>query len=413
MKLPLAASGRAPGGLEAALALAAILASACGGGDGSAGPAVPTGDWSGDIDFPGDPDAAWGATWHVARSDSGPGLELALSTARLERAGPVPLEARGDTLRFALPFDRSAACEAARRENGSWRGSCPAPEGDGTYDVLLVPPGLDLPVGAARTALERVEGDWRETAAGRVVVHTRPGTEAHSHLDGVTRHARAAVGRAVELLDADGWDGPVRLVYLESPEEMERAVGRSVRGGWADAGGDSVLLVTYEDGATDVLHEVIHVVSIGQWGAAARPGMWLQEGLAEWGAGAVCGDVPHGRLDRHLHERGDGLSVGALTEEFRRHSDRITMPQATTLVGYLVDAHGLEAVRGLWERGIGETRAVLGYGTDELQRRWRRWVEERWEPATEAEWDATIGSEQGCPRETHVPADAPARPPAG
>lgn len=42
---------------------------------------------------------------------------------------------------------------------------------------------------------------------------------------------------------------------------------------------------------------------------------------------------------------------------------------------------------------------VLGYGADELERRPRARVEERWEPATEAEWNATIGSEQGCPRE--------------
>lgn len=391
-------------GRAVAAAGAVLLALAACGAPAPNAPDVPTGAWSGDVDFPGQPDVAWGATWHVARADTAAGLRLSLNTPGSggRPVGPVALEVEGDTLRFPLPFRRSASCTATREEDGSWRGSCGSTAG--TTEVVLVPPDRTIPVGAARMALERVDGDWRRTRSGRVVAFTRPGTEAHRHRDAVVEQARGAVARAVELTGEDGWEGPVRLVYLESPKEMERAVGRAVRGGWADAGGDAALLVTYEGGATGVLHEVIHVVSIGQWGTAASPPMWLQEGLAEWGAGGDCGAVSHGRLDRYLHRRGDGLPVSALAGEFRQHDDRITMPQVTTLVGYLLDAHGLEAVRGLWERGIGEVGAVLGYGTDELERRWRTWVEERYRPATEEEWSASIGSEAGCPREAPGPA---------
>lgn len=383
------------------LAAAALLALGCRpgtAGDGTTAPPVPPGDWSGDLAVPGEPDAAFGVTWHLARTDAVPGLELSLSSPRSEGIGPVGLAVDGDAMRFPLPFDRSAACDLSRREDGSWRGSCGASEEGGAYDAVLVPPDSDLPVGAARMGLERVEGDWRATEAGRVVVHTRPGTEAHRNLYDVVRHAREALEHVVQLLDADGWQGPLHLVYLESPEEMERAVGRPVRGGWADGGGNSALLVTYDGGATGVVHEVLHVVSLRQWGAAAAPGGWLQEGLAEWGEGASCGEVPHGRLDRYLHRRGDGLSLSTLTEEFWEHSDVVTMPQATTLTGYLMDAHDMEAVRGLWDRGIDEAEAVLGYGIEELERRWRAWVQVRYEPASEAEFDATIGSDEGCPR---------------
>lgn len=385
--------------VPALLLTAAFLAAGCGAADVGSSP-VPPGAWTGDVSFPSGPDAAWGATWHVARPDGAEGLEISVEMPSTPgRVGPVPLEAEGDTLRFPLPFRRAVPCEATRREDGSWRGSCDAGQGGGTFGVVLVPPGRELPVGLPRLGLERIEGDWREASDGPVVIHTRPGTEAHRHRDAVLGHARRALEDAVDLLGADGWRGPLRLVYLESPSEMERAFGRPVRGGSADAGANGALLVTYEGGATGVVHEVLHVISMRQWGTAAAPGMWLQEGLAEWGAGADCGHVTHGRLDRYLHHRGDGLPVSDLTGHFRQHSDVVTMPQVTTLVGYLVDAHGLEAVRGLWERGIGEAEAVLGYGAGELQERWRAWVEERYEPATEAEVRATIGSERGCPRE--------------
>ena len=401
---------RASGGCRRALAIIAVAAtlgmSACG-ESGGRGVTVPTGDWAGDIDFAGGADRSWGVTWRVARADSAGGLALSMSLPTARDVGPVRLEARGDTLRFPLPHRRPARCEAVRREDGTWRGRCPAPDGGPAAEVLLAPPDLKPPVGLARMALERVEGDWRASSGGAVVVHTRPGTEAHRHRDAVLRHARAAVEHAVGLLGAEGWEGPLRLVYLESPEEMERAFGRPVRGGSADAGGNGVLLVTYEGGATGVVHEVLHVVSMRQWGAAAPPRMWIQEGLAEWGAGARCGAVHHGRLDRYLHQRGDGLPISALTARFRRHSDTITMPQATTLVAYLVDAHGLEAVRALWERGIGDAGAVLGYGTEELGRRWRAWVQDRFEPATREQWERTIGSEHGCPREAPGPVEGP------
>lgn len=398
----------------AAVALAAALAAtACGGDAGPDGtPTVPVGDWRGDVGFPGGPDAVWGATWHVARADTtggragtGTGLRLSLSLPTQGGMGPVPLEVAGDKLRFPLPYRRAAACAATRGDDGTWRGSCDLPDG-GEVALTMAPPGREPPVGAARMALERVEGDWRTTTAGRIRIHARPGTEAGRHREAVARHARAALAEAERFLGTEAADGPVDLVYLENPEEMERATGHAVRGGWADAGANAVLLVTYEGGSTGVLHELIHVVSIGRWGTAARPGMWLQEGVAEWGAGARCGEVHHGRLDRYLHRRGDGLSLDELTSGFRRRDDVITMPQATTLAGYLLDAHGPEAVRGLWDRGIGRAGAVLGYGAAELERRWRAWVEERWEPATEAEFEATIGSDTGCPREAPPPPGA-------
>ena len=391
----------------AVLGAGLLFLTACGGPAPDAG-SVPTGAWSGDIDFAGGADRSWGVTWRVARGDSTGGLTLSMSLPTARDVGPVRLYARGDTLRFPLPHRRPVRCEAVRREDGTWRGRCPAPGGGPSAEVLLAPPDRKPPVGLARMALERVEGDWRASSGGPVVVHTRPGTEAHRHRDAVLRHGRAAVEHAVALLGAEGWEGPLRLVYLESPEEMERAFGRPVRGGSADAGGNGVLLVTYQGGATGVVHEVLHVVSMRQWGAAASPGMWLQEGLAEWGEGAACGDVPHGRLHLYLERRGDGLPVDTLAAGFRRHSDTITMPQATTLVAYLVDAHGLEAVRALWERGIGEAEAVLGYGAEELGRRWRAWVEDRFEPATPEQWERTIGSEYGCPRETPGPVEGPA-----
>lgn len=379
--------------------LGAFLLTGCGAADVGSSP-VPTGAWTGDISFPSDLDAAWGATWHVARPDDADRLEISLEMPNTSGpVGPVPLEVEGDALRFPLAFRRAVECEASRREDGSWRGRCRGGQDVGTYGVVLVPPGREVPVGLPRLGLERIEGDWRTASDGPVVIHTRPGTEAHRHRNAVLQHARRATEHAVDLLGAHMWEGPLRLVYLESPAEMERAFGRPVRGGSADAGANGALLVTYEGGATGVVHEVLHVVSMRQWGAAAPPGMWLQEGLAEWGEGGHCGDVPHGLLDRYLHARGDGLPVPDLTAGFRQHSDVVTMPQVTTLVAYLVDAHGLEAVRGLWERGIGEVEAVLGYDGRALQERWRAWVEERYEPATEHEFRATIGSEDGCPRE--------------
>ena len=83
-----------------------------------------------------------------------------------------------------------------------------------------------------------------------------------------------------------------------------------------------------------------------------------------------------------------GLTVGALV--------------AAITVWALIDLtrHDVAYVQKLWERGIGDAEFVLGYGTDELQRRWRAWVEERWEPATEAQFESTIGSEVGCPRDS-------------
>lgn len=358
---------------------------------------VPTGAWTGDVNWPGGT-VPGGVTWHVDRSDSTGSLTIALESPGLSRTASVPLNVYGDRLRFQFPYQRfkNTTCDVRRRPSGRWRGACAIPANDRTVDITMVPPNRSLPVGYARVAIETLEGDWQRTTAGRAIVYTRPGTEAHDHLDRVTDEARSAVSRVVDTLRAPGWTGPVRFVYVDSRETIKDVTGRPARGS-ADAGGNAVLLVTDEEGGTPVHHEMVHVVSMRQWGTAHDPGGWIQEGVAEWAQGGHCGAVPHGRLDRYLHRRGDGLPLDTLTYSFWEHSDRITMPQVTTLVQYIVDEHGFKALRGLWDGGIGASKQVVGIDTKTLDAKWRDWVRAHYEPASAEDWQASMGREKGCP----------------
>jgi hypothetical protein len=169
------------------------------------------------------------------------------------------------------------------------------------------------------------------------------------------------------------------LFFLNSRDEMRRVAGRPLVGFIQQGEPTGVFVVTagYRYGSL-LRHELAHLYTFEAW-AAPRAGRWLVEGFAAWTAGSCQGHSPD-ELAAGAVARRAFVPLTELASNFDRVAEEVALPQAASMVGFLVRREGLDAVRRRWRERPG-TVHPLGRNGPALE---AAWLEEltRVRPAT-------------------------------
>ena len=125
-------------------------------------------------------------------------------------------------------------------------------------------------------------------------------------------------------------------------------------------------------------HELAHLYTFEMWGAP-RGGRWLVEGVAAWAAGSCQGHSAD-ELAAGAVARGAFVPLTELANHFDRVAEDVGMPEAASIVGFLVRREGLDAIRRRWTENP-TTVHPLGPNGPALE---EAWLEElsRVRPAT-------------------------------
>ena len=226
---------------------------------------------------------------------------------------------------------------------------------------------------------------------------------AHTHYAEVSGDpkARNAAARIAALID----DAVPRIAPLVGTSDLRPVTARVYldRTAFASAVGiprnaPIVGLATFPSGvihidATEMLesierivpHEVAHVLIARCLGSAldALP-TWLNEGIAEYAAGATSSQVDPAALQAMGH--GESIPLASLDASFRldNTAQPLAYAEAASLVNYLVTTRGPNVIRDLLvavrsRRDFQSSLVqVTGWNMEELESGWRQSVSRRW-----------------------------------
>lgn len=223
----------------------------------------------------------------------------------------------------------------------------------------------------ARRLLSERSEHWRTISV--------PGARLHFARDGSAGTEATAVAESVTvirrellaLLHVSASDTAQRadLFFLSSRDDMRRLVGRPIAGFVQEREPTGVFVVTpgYRYGSL-LRHELAHLYSFVAWGPP-HAGRWLVEGFAAWTAGRCQGYTPD-QLAAGAMAQGRLASLSDLTRDFDRLAEDVAVPQAASIVGFLVRHEGLEAVRRRWSEPPGPGHP-LGANEPDLESAWR------------------------------------------
>jgi hypothetical protein len=232
------------------------------------------------------------------------------------------------------------------------------------------PPGQAGPL-ASRLLADRV-GDWITVDAPGLRIHARRGSAAAADTRGVAELASAARRDVLARLgvpESHGLASPANVFFVNSREDTHKLTGQPLIG-FALPDEPTVVFV-YTPGyrhAGLLRHELTHLFAFQLWGNPPA-GAWLVEGLAVWAAGECQGGTAD-EFAAGARARGELVSLQHLAAHFREISETVAMPQAGSIVGFLIRRHGLASVVERWRRPANPHEHPLGPDGMSLERAW-------------------------------------------
>ncbi len=206
---------------------------------------------------------------------------------------------------------------------------------------------------------------WQTDTTRRAAIYYEAGALSPRRLAQVRVDVEASYTHILELLgEPAGLDEPVSIFLVPSRERMRALIGAETNG--IAFPKTKVLCYIVNDAMMlSANHELLHVVAMEAWGT---PALWVNEGLAVYADDHWHGYHLH-ELGGYLYKTGEGVDIARLTGAFRDLNDKVSYPLAGSLVKYLYETHGREAVRAIW-RGTSIEQAT-GSPPATLQRDWR------------------------------------------
>lgn len=267
-----------------------------------------------------------------------------------------------------------------------WSLGCGGTVRDSTQEVPLpLPPAT----GEVLSTLHHPSFDWDSTRTEHFAIYTQPGSYASSGVDSLCLQAEEAVGRALEVLQEDGYPQAIRLFMLDSRDQMESLIGMHVKG--ISLFEDHGILMVYNQNVRPYLrHEVFHSVSIGLWG---MPDTWVREGSAVFADGECLGYTLE-QLGAYLVESGKAVDLPRLVDEFDRSADMITYLESAGLFRFIYQNYDIDRLKAFWQGGSGSAEETLGTTLEELQWAWEVELERLDPEISNVDWSDLL--DRGC-----------------
>lgn len=229
------------------------------------------------------------------------------------------------------------------------------------------------PTGLARSALDNPAFAWTREDTESLRVYFLANSYPAVHRDSLADLAQRGRDHALALLGVETFDLPIDVFFIESRAQMDSLVGIPVTG-FAHRDARAVFLVTNEEWRSFERHEIMHVIAHHVWEAPAEPSDWIVEGLAQFADGR-CGPYSVESVARSLVDSKGAVTLDTLTRRFRQLDDLTAYLQAASMVSYIYDVHGRDAVKRTWLEGLSGLSASTGRTSRELMDEWRRWLD--------------------------------------
>ncbi|MEJ2720573.1 MAG: hypothetical protein P8181_05460 [bacterium] len=234
--------------------------------------------------------------------------------------------------------------------------------------------------------------NWKTIETDYVRIYYQAGSFAEKHRAMLLRSAEGTIGEVLDYLDESEYDGPLNVFYLNSRKEMKRIVGSPVSG-FANWEANGIFVVFNPEWRSFEKHEFTHIVTMGMWGPPDDTSRWMVEGLPV-ACDGWCREYSVDEIAWHYLSHDELPPLQDLFTNFRSLGEIKGGFYAASVIGFIHDRFGVDALRSLWLDGTGSLTDVLGVDVKELEASWKRYLNSSVDKDVQVDVD-TIGK-LGC-----------------
>ena len=210
---------------------------------------------------------------------------------------------------------------------------------------------------------------WVTDSSEHFRMHIDSGSIAVRRRDLLKFQLEHARSRVLTLIGEQDYARPIDVFIVADNAAMRRLTKQATNGIAYHRSHVIVLTVTPTWSAIPV-HEVFHVIAMNTWGVGP---VWLNEGMAVLADGVWQGRAVH-EVTRELLVQKKLVSLERLTTRFRAEDATVVYPQAASLLKYIGEQFGIEALKLLWQRDEAGFSRMTGSSLIAIDERWRAWL---------------------------------------
>ena len=210
---------------------------------------------------------------------------------------------------------------------------------------------------------------WVADSSEHFRMHIDSGSIAAHRRDLLKFQLEHARSRVLTLIGEQDYARPIDVFIVADNAAMRRLTKQATNGIAYHKSHVIVLTMTPQWSSVPV-HEIFHVIAMNTWGVGP---VWLNEGMAVLADGVWQGRAVH-EVTRELLAQQKLVSLERLMRRFRAEDAAVVYPQAASLLKYIGEQFGIEAIRLLWQRDEAGFARVTGSSLIAIDERWRAWL---------------------------------------
>jgi hypothetical protein len=167
-----------------------------------------------------------------------------------------------------------------------------------------------------------------------------------------------AIQSNVRIIELESFSDTIQIRFLRSREDMFWLTGYKPSG-TAQPYIKTVYLVADGEKTPPIKHELMHLITMLEWGYPHVSSTLINEGLAAY-AEDNCNGHNVAQIYRYFMKTGKLIDIDFLTSDFYAQSEMIGYHQSAYLVKYLLNNYNIEQFEKLWTQGFDSFESIYG-----------------------------------------------------
>ncbi|NUO02311.1 MAG: hypothetical protein HUU01_17030 [Saprospiraceae bacterium] len=220
-----------------------------------------------------------------------------------------------------------------------------------------------------------------------------PGPFFEKNINHLIADAIRAKNHCIRLLGNKPIPYPLKIIYFNDREKLRPYLNMAPKG-YALPDAYTLLIATNDSTRAYHTHELMHIVSINQFGGyAAEPTAWIQEGIAVY-ADNPCMTYPIHAIAANLLHTNKLASLDSLFHQFRQLPEIAAYLQAGSTVQFFVEQYGLVKFEALWRHGVEHMEKIILKSKLDFEKEYHQFLKKTYPKPPAIDW--VLLNKKGC-----------------
>ena len=209
---------------------------------------------------------------------------------------------------------------------------------------------------------------WQKDSTEHFYCFYEVNSTASGEIEKIKSYLEANYYPLLKLLGIQVYPPRIKFFMLESREKMALLFGYQTNGKSIPKDNATWSVIGPEVNAL-AMHEICHVISNNVFGNCKEN--WINEGLAVYSDNEWYGYDLH-QLSNYFLEKDKIIPLKELFGKMKAYNSMISYPEAGSIVKFIYEKYGLDAIKVLWTEGSGAMQKATGQNMQEIGTAWKK-----------------------------------------